>query len=76
MDTLPGPSPLVIADQPIPCARRGKDLAEALSQQSQCSGWDVSVLMRCCQVCWPTDLCVKIPDDRMSDAGSKMEMND
>ena len=46
MDALPGPSPLVIADQPIPRARRSKDLAEASSEESQCPGRDVSVLVR------------------------------
>ena len=36
---------LVIADQPVPGARRSKDLAEALSEQSQGSGRDMSVLV-------------------------------
>ncbi len=49
MDPLPRPSPLMITDQPIPSARRSKDLAEALSEQGQRPDWDMSVLVRCRQ---------------------------
>jgi len=50
MDALPGSSPLVIADQSIPRARSSKDLTKALSEESQCPGRDMSILVRRCQV--------------------------
>ena len=50
MDTLPWPSPLVIADQTVPGTGRSTDLAKALSEESQCPGWDMSVLVRCSQL--------------------------
>ena len=56
MDALPGPSPLVITGQPVPRARRSKDLAEALSEDRQGAGGDVPVLLRGCQVLDRLDL--------------------
>ena len=56
MDALPGPSPLVITDQPIPRARRSKDLAQALSEERQGAGGDVSVLLGGCEVLDRPDL--------------------
>ncbi len=44
MDAWPGPPPLAIADEPIPSARGSKNLAEALSADSQCPGRNVTVL--------------------------------
>ena len=50
MKALPGPSPVAIADQAIPRAGRSKHFTKSLSQQSQGSGGNVSILVGCCQV--------------------------
>ncbi len=47
MNALAWPSPVMLADQSVPCRRRGKDLAEALSENSQGPCGNVAVLFRC-----------------------------